>query len=47
VLVADVYSVGENTEERLGDEREAAGVLHELECDGAQPEPAREVKIER
>lgn len=45
--MADVYSVGENPEEGLADEREAAGVLHELERDGAEPEPAREVKIER
>lgn len=47
VRAADVDGIGEDPEERLGDEREAPGVLHELQAGGAEPQAAREVEVER
>jgi len=47
VRAADVDGIGEDPEERLGDERDAPGVLHELQAGGAEPQAAREVEVER
>lgn len=47
VGAADVDGVGEDPEERLGDEGEVAGVLDELERGGGEAEAAREVEVER
>lgn len=43
---ADVDGIGEDPEERLGDEREAPSVLQELQAGGAEPHAAREVEVE-
>jgi hypothetical protein len=47
VRAADVDGVGEDPEERLGDEREVPSVLHELQRGGAEAEAAGEVEVER